>query len=481
MGDRDRRIIVKDIWYTINSFQTTIKPTMQRGRSKSRPSLAAADFKFRYLNAVKSNPLQYLTQCRNGITSNIIIQVAEQVFDSLLSDQVVLPSSLDPYVGSYGTELFKINQSKLKFSPIEYATVFDGNVDSLPNDLNHLSIDHKSIKHVGFESTLRFKDLQTLFVTPTPGFYVDQVPRDVFLRLKHLRALSFRRSHIKELPNSKAIRGCFKLYELPKEFGNLTSLTHLDFDIIGHLDSMPHGMGNLTNLQTLSGFIVGKDYGRRIVELKDLVDLTGAFCISKIENVSSSEEAQEVDLSVDMRLYNCINCECLLPIGKLPALRFLWVDEMDKLERIDEHFCRGGEDQEYHAFPKLEELSIRCMPQLKEWAGAQNGDFPCLHKLQIKYCPELHSLPVLSCLDSLKRLELSYCPNISSFPDGKVFRSLEYLSIRHCSELTKNFKNEEGKYWGERAHVSRVFIDDEDIAHLKWLELRTFSYNFFPP
>ncbi|MED6206768.1 hypothetical protein PIB30_029855 [Stylosanthes scabra] len=88
-----------------------------------------------------------------------------------------------------------------------------------------------------------------------------------------------------------------------------------------------------------------------------------------------------MEVLVDMRLYNCMNCECLPPIGKLPALRFLWINDMDKLERIDGHLCRGGEDQQYHAFPKLEELSI----QLKEWAGAQNGDFPCLHKLQIKY------------------------------------------------------------------------------------------------
>ncbi|XP_057750236.1 putative disease resistance protein At3g14460 isoform X2 [Arachis stenosperma] len=426
-------------------------------------------------------------------------QVENQVFASLLSDEVVLPSR-----------------------------VFDGDIDGVPDDVKHLSIDAKSIKHVGFESLERFRNLETLFVTPTPGFYVDQVPRDLFLRLKHLRALNFSGSHILELPSSFGnlkllryldlsytpikrlpdsivslsnlqtlrLKNCFKLDGLPEKIGKLTSLKHFVFDILGRSGSMPHGIGNLTSLQTLSNFFVGTDDGCRIVELKDLVDLTGSLCILSMENVSSFEEAREVDLSnkklvglylrwstyrecdavkeeqilqylkpsldleeleiasyggfklpnwfsdpsyvhlVDMKLYNCMNCECLLPIGKLPALRFLLIDGMDKLERIDEHFCRDGEDQQYHAFPKLENLTIQYMRQLKEWTGIQNGDFPWLNKLQITFCPELHSLPVLSSLDSLKRLELSCCPNI--------------------------------KYSREIAHVPNVFIDGKkSLVHLK--------------
>ncbi|XLR56356.1 hypothetical protein HN51_010644 [Arachis hypogaea] len=319
-------------------------------------------------------------------------QVEDQVFDSLLSDQVVVPYRLDPSVGVFRTLLYKINQSILKFSA-EYARVFDGDIDNVPDDVKAFT-----------------------------------------LRLKN----------------------CFKLDGLPEKIGKLTSLKHFVFDILGRSGSMPHGIGNLTSHQTLSNFFVGKDDGCRIVELKDLVDLTGSLCILSMENVSNFEEAREIDLSkleiasyggfrlpnwfsdpsyvrlVDMKLYNCMNCECLLPIGKLPALRYLLIDGMDKLERINEHFCRDGEDQQYHAFSKLEKLSIQYMRQLKEWTGVQNGDFPWLNKLQITFCPELHSLPVLSSLDSLKHLKLSCCPNI--------------------------------KYWREMAHVPNVFIDGEQIT-----------------
>ncbi|XP_057746195.1 putative disease resistance protein RGA4 [Arachis stenosperma] len=332
-------------------------------------------------------------------------QVEDQVFDSLLSDQVVVPYRLDPSVGVFRTLLYKINQSILKFSA-KYARVFDGDIDNVPD---------------------------------------------------YVKAFTLR------------LKNCFKLYGLPEKIEKLTSLKHFVFDILGRSGSMPHG-----------------------IELKDLVDLTGSLCILNMENVSNFEEVREVDLSskklvglylrwttsrecdavkeeqilqysqpsldleeleiasyggfklpnwfsdssyvrlVDMKLYNCMNCECLLPIGKLPALRFLLIDGMDKLERIDEHFCRDGEDQQYHAFPKLEKLSIQYMRQLKEWTGVQNGDFPWLNKLQITFCPELHSLPVLSSLDSLKHLKLSCCPNI--------------------------------KYWREIAHVPNVFIDGEQIT-----------------
>ncbi|RYR69597.1 hypothetical protein Ahy_A03g016157 [Arachis hypogaea] len=428
-------------------------------------------------------------------------QVEDQVFDSLLSDQVVVPYRLDPSVGVFRTLLYKINQSILKFSA-EYARVFDGDIDNVPDD-------HQTCWLSPWKD---FEIWKPCSILPHLGFYIDQVPRDLFLRLKHLRALNFSRSDILELPSSfenlklfryldlsytlikrlpdsivslsnlqtLRLKNCFKLDGLPEKIGKLTSLKHFVFDILGRSGSMPHGIGNLTSHQTLSNFFVGKDDGCRIVELKDLVDLTGSLCILSMENVSNFEEAREIDLSskklvgavkeeqilqylqpsldleeleiasyggfrlpnwfsdpsyvrlVDMKLYNCMNCECLLPIGKLPALRYLLIDGMDKLERINEHFCRDGEDQQYHAFSKLEKLSIQYMRQLKEWTGVQNGDFPWLNKLQITFCPELHSLPVLSSLDSLKHLKLSCCPNI--------------------------------KYWREMAHVPNVFIDGEQIT-----------------
>ncbi|QHO18033.1 hypothetical protein HN51_033513 [Arachis hypogaea] len=487
---------------------------------------------------------------------------AAQVFDSLVSSQVIVPSRSDPSVdffhGKTRRLLYRINQDKITFSVLEYHTVLDANWDKVPTNVKHLSVDSKSVACAsGFDVIERFENLNTLFLVPVPGFYVERIPRNLFLCLKELRSLNFSRNLISELPSSIGslkslryldlsytpikrlpdsvvslcnlqtlrLRGCLELVGLPKGIGKLISLKHLELDVVRQVKSMPPWMGNLINLQTLPAFLVGKDDGCRIVELKKMINLTGAFCISRIENVSSFEEAMEADLSskkflcriqfrwtetrvadarkeeqileclrpplgleelallcyggsklpswiadpcydcmVDMTLHNCLNCEHLEPIGKLPCLQFLHMKEMCKLQRIDERFCRDGKGQQSHAFPSLKELKIEAMPKLEEWVGIQSGDFPCLQKLKVEHCPSLASLPLLSCLYSLKHLEMNDCPVISSLPDGGVSASLEFLFIRDCFELMKNCSKTEGKDWVKIAHVSNVFIDDEQLS-----------------
>uniref|UniRef100_A0A2N9IE67 R13L1/DRL21-like LRR repeat region domain-containing protein n=1 Tax=Fagus sylvatica TaxID=28930 RepID=A0A2N9IE67_FAGSY len=90
-----------------------------------------------------------------------------------------------------------------------------------------------------------------------------------------------------DLITFEAIKKCMK---------NLTKLQHLDLDIVGQLSSMPSGMGNLINLQNLSGFIVDRDDGFHICELKNLNNLRGEICISRLERVPNSEEAMEAAL-----------------------------------------------------------------------------------------------------------------------------------------------------------------------------------------
>ncbi|MED6192838.1 hypothetical protein PIB30_013728 [Stylosanthes scabra] len=465
---------------------------------------------------------------------------------------------MDFFHGKTKRLLYKINQDKITFSLLEYHTVLDANWDKVHKNVKHLSVDSKSVACAsGFDLLERFENLNTFFLVAVPGFYVESIPRSLFLCLKGLRSLNLSRNRISELPSSIGslkslmyldlsytpikrlpdsivslsnlqtlrLRGCLDLLGLPKGFGMLTSLRHLELDVVGQLKSMAPSMGSLINLQTLSAFLVGKDDGCRIVELKKMINLTGAFCISRIENVSSSEEAMEADLSskkflcriqlrwtetrdadarkeerileclkpplalqelsllcyggsklpswiadpcydcmVDMTLYNCFNCEYLESIGKLPSLQFLHIKEMCKLRRIDEGFCRDGEGQQSHAFLSLKELTIEVMPELEEWTGVQSGDFPCLQKLKVEHCPNLVSLPRLSCLYSLKHLEMSDCPVISSLPDRGVSASLEYLLIKDCSELMKTCNKSEGKDWVKIAHVPSIFVDDEQLS-----------------
>ncbi|KAJ8648629.1 hypothetical protein MRB53_001652 [Persea americana] len=91
--------------------------------------------------------------------------------------------------------------------------------------------------------------------------------------------------------------GCLKLVELPSYWSNLVNLRHLRLYVLNESSvSIPPRIGTLKGLQTLRYFNVGKEIGRGINELKDLIHLRGCLRISELENVVNVEEAKEAQL-----------------------------------------------------------------------------------------------------------------------------------------------------------------------------------------
>ena len=423
--------------------------------------------------------------------------------------------------------------------------------------LLHLSF-HAKIGSMNFEAVKKCEYLRTLLIFPCHGSCIRQVPRDLFLRLNQLRTLKLSHTHVFELPSSIAsvislryidvsktpittlpestsslynlqtlkLRGCKCLVALPNGMKKLTNLRHLDVDIVGQLTSMPPRMGNLINLQTLSAFLVGRHDGCRIGELKNLNNLSGEFCISRLESVLNLEEAMEAALMnkkylnklelrwsdvraekaqeeedileclqphpglkelhilfyggsklpkwigdptfadlVDITLHKFKNCQFLPSLGELPSLKYLYIAEMNAMREVNYCFCRNSrEDQEHHAFPKLEILRFDVMLNLEGWIGVQNGDFPSLLKLTLDYCPKLIALLSLSSLNSLKHLEIKHCPNLISMPNEGLPSSLEFLLIKNCPELKEQCSKGKGQDWCKIAHVPRIWVDNEEIS-----------------
>ena len=123
--------------------------------------------------------------------------------------------------------------------------------------------------------------------------------------LKHLRHLDLSETDIQILPESVntlynlrtlMLQKCNQLAKMCSDMGNLLKLHHLDNSDVDASEEIPKGIGKLACLLTLCSFVVGKDIGSALQELK-LLHLHGALEISKLENVRDVSEAGEAQLN----------------------------------------------------------------------------------------------------------------------------------------------------------------------------------------
>lgn len=350
---------------------------------------------------------------------------------------------------------------------------------------------------------LHYLDLSKTLITQLPNTIVD---------LKQLHTLK--------------LQNCPRLVSLPKHTSRLTTLRHLDFGTHCHLHSMPPGMGMLTSLRMLSEFIVSPTYNScSLAELKNLSNLEGNFCLSGLQHTSSSMlmEAMDANLSkkpllrklelrwnpgqrgdnvsvdiigymqphtnlkhlkihnyggsvfpswisdpafknlVSITLFKCENCSSLPTLGQLPSLESLCLNGSTAIRSIGSRFCvDSSDDNDYVAFPKLQNLAIMSMLELQEWTGVGKCHFPSLLKLTIKDCPRLVTLCRLSNIHSLQHLEISDCTLLPSLPEGCLPASLENLVIEDCPLLKSSCSKPQD--WHKMDHVPSVWIDYERIT-----------------
>ncbi|KAJ6927689.1 disease resistance RPP13-like protein 1 [Populus alba x Populus x berolinensis] len=182
------------------------------------------------------------------------------------------------------------------------------------------------------------------------------------------------------------LKGCRLLEGLPSKLGSLINLRHLDITSASSIKAMPMGIEKLTNLQTLSNFVMGKDKGSRLSSLANLKSLRGTLCITGLENVIDAREAMEANIK---------------DINNLEVLLLEWSPRTDnsRNEKVDKDVL---DDLRPHG--KVKELTINCYPGLTfpTWVG--NPSFSSMFLLRLENCTKCTSLPPLGLLPSLKKL-----------------------------------------------------------------------------
>ncbi|KAL5540480.1 hypothetical protein UlMin_043074 [Ulmus minor] len=348
-----------------------------------------------------------------------------------------------------------------------------------------------------------FFKMKCLRVLSLQGYRnISQLP-DSMGKLKHLRYLDLSFTPIRRLPESICLLfnlqtlklwDCHDLVRLPKDMRRLINLRYLCFSGRS-LVEMPIQISKLKNLQKLDTFVVGKDDGTNIAELKELPNLRGALGVKNLQNVKKAEDAlqaklmdkknlEELELAwgaktddskhernildklfpnsnlkrlkirgyggttfphwvgdrslcsniVDLILANCEYCHSLPPLGQLFSLKSLHIERFDGIVSVGAEFY-GNCSSVLKPFASLERLIFREIPNWELWSmPVEDVDeaFPKLRQLEVHSCKMLTGdLPHF--LHSLTSLRVSYCEKLGcSLPEMPIVSSVQ---LECCKEL----------------------------------------------
>ncbi|PWA48969.1 NB-ARC domains-containing protein [Artemisia annua] len=282
------------------------------------------------------------------------------------------------------------------------------------------------------------------------------------------------------------VSGCYSLNTLPDDFLKLKNLRHFDIRDTWLWNMMPLGISEMKSLQTLSNKVVVENNAFFISWLRNLKNVQAEISIDGLEKLQSARDIPEVNLSekrvsklhmgwsdvfddsrnekLEKEVLDALkprsdnlkdlniesyggkvfpkwigdpsfhqltivsiwggNCTFLPPLGQLPSLKKLVIQNMADVKVVGSEFL--GTDIAFH---KLESLRFQDMSGWEVWStnsGVVDAVmFPCLQELEIYDCPNLVEVS-LEALPSLRVLHLRGCG------DG-VLRSL----IRVASAVTK--------------------------------------------
>ncbi|KAJ4825507.1 hypothetical protein Tsubulata_049403 [Turnera subulata] len=153
-----------------------------------------------------------------------------------------------------------------------------------------------------------------------------------------------------------------------------------------------------------------------------------------------------------LELLRCGNCTRFPPLGQLPSLEELEIQDFESVVSVGPEFFYGSCSSSIQPFRSLQKLTFSEMPQWKEW-NCVDGDgdaddcnritFPLLKTLSIEECPKLRkinfhiSVPSLHSLSPIDCSELESVGFIEEGGDRSLPSTLRKLTIDGCDKFMR--------------------------------------------
>ena len=438
--------------------------------------------------------------------------VGDQYFEELLSRSLFQDIEKDDNNNILSCKMYDLIHNLAELVVKSEIFILTDDVQNMSERVHHVSFDEWSPKM----KVLKAKPIRTLFMLSKGRFHCgDDVHSTVntlipnckclrvldlsyliilgglpksLVKLVHLRYLDLSGGGFEVLPSgitslqnlqTLKLSKCHSLKELPRNIRKMNNLRHLEIDGCQSLAYMPCRLGELTMLQTLPLFVIGKG-GRegisRLNELQCLTNLRGGLEIRNLQRVKGGAlESKEANLkekhylqslALEWRwwergedyqngedgelvmegLQPCPNLKELYIDGYtgvrfpswmssvLPSLRRLHLTHLHALEYVLENSSSAEP-----FFPSLKTLKLDRLHNLKGWcrreiAGEQAPSFASLSELQIYWCDQLTTFQLLSS-PHLSELHIQYCCSLESLQLPSC-PSLSELKIYKCDQLT---------------------------------------------
>ncbi|RVW24527.1 putative disease resistance RPP13-like protein 1 [Vitis vinifera] len=270
--------------------------------------------------------------------------------------------------------------------------------------------------------------------------------------LEKLRHLSYFRSEYDHFERFETLNevNCLRTF-LPlnlrtwPRFDKVSKNRNLNATKHSKVKEMPSHMGQLKSLQKLSNYIVGKQSGTRVGELRKLSHIGGSLVIQELQNVVDAKDASEANLVGKQNLDELeLEWHCGSNVeqnGEDIVLNNL--QPHSNLKRLTIHGYGGSRFPDWLGYAKMEEMVVHGrprwrIPRLKklyiEDCPRLIGDFPThlpfLMTLRIEECEQL--VAPLPRVPAIRQLTTRSC-DISQWKELPPL--LQYLSIQNSDSL----------------------------------------------